>query len=601
MFKSRLLKNKGFTLVETLVSVAVFMVIATASYQAYVSLFLLINQNQYKIVALNLANEQFEIIRNLSYSDVGIPNGIPNGKIPHVQNLTRSGISFTVTTTIRNIDLPFDGQIGSSTKNDLSPADNKGVDVEVTCSTCKNFTSVKLSTTVAPKNLETASTNGALLVKVFDANGIPVANANVSIVNSTVSPNIVIEDVTDVDGLLQIVDVPPGTDAYRITVSKTGYSTDRTYLAGDVSNPTPAKSDITILVQQITQISFSIDKISTLSFTSVTPECTMVPNIDFTLVSSKTIGEGIPKYSQTLLTNGSGEYTNSSMEWGTYTVSGIDTAYDIIGINPLNAVSLGPDTVQAVSLIVSPKDVKSLLVTVKDSTTLLPLTNAFVRVTKSPSYDESKTTGRGFINQTDWSGGGGQIDLSDSTMYFTDDGYIDTSSPDGELKLKNAFGSYNPSGVLESSTIDTGSESNFYNLVWAPEDQPVISGTNSVRFQFATNATNTATTTWAYKGPDGTSATYYTNPNTEISTAHSGDRFARYKVFLGSVSTTTTPNISDVSFTVTSSCTPPGQVVFSGLSDGTYSVEVGKSGYSTTTTDVVVGSDWQESEVILSP
>lgn len=600
--KNNFLKtNRGFTLVETIVGVAVFLIIATASYQAYVSLFLLINQNQYKIVALNLANEQFEIIRNLSYSDVGIPNGIPNGKIPHVQNITRSNIPFTITTTIRNIDLPFDGQIGSSTKNDLSPADNKAVDVEVSCSSCKNFTSVKLSTTVAPKNLETASTNGALLVRVFDANGVPVSGANVHIVNTQANPDIVIDDVTDLDGLLQIVDVPPGTDAYQITVSKSGYSTERTYTPGAVGNPTPTKGDASVIIQQITQISFSIDKISSLELLSVTPECSAVANMDLNITGSKSIGVDISKFNQNISTNGSGVYTNSVMEWDSYILTGLDATYDIIGINPLNAISIEPDSTQSVSIIVAPKNPRSLLVTVKDSTTQLPLTNAYVRLTKNSSYDESFITGRGFINQTDWSGGANQLDFTDNTKYFADDTRVDTSSPDGELKLKNAFGVYNVNGMLESSTIDTGSESNFYSLVWSPSDQPVLSGIDSVKFQFATNATSSATSTWEYKGPDGTSGTYYTSPNSPLASVHNGDRFARYKIYLSTASTTSTPNISDTSFTVTSSCTPPGQVVFSDLEAGTYSLDVGKTGYSTSTLNVVIDSNWQEKEIILTP
>jgi prepilin-type N-terminal cleavage/methylation domain-containing protein len=229
--KIKKLQSRGFTLVETIVGVAVFVIVASASYQAYISLFKIINQNQYKIAALNLANEQFEIIRNLPYSDVGVPGGIPNGKIPHTQTLVRSNISFTVTTTIRNIDQPFDGQIGSTT-NDLSPADNKVVEVEVACSTCGSFTSVTLTTNVAPKNLETASTNGALVIKVFDSNGVPVSDASVHVVNAQVTPNIIIDDVTNVDGVLQIVDAPPGVDAYQITVTKSGYSTDKTYTPG---------------------------------------------------------------------------------------------------------------------------------------------------------------------------------------------------------------------------------------------------------------------------------------------------------------------------------------------------------------------------------
>jgi prepilin-type N-terminal cleavage/methylation domain-containing protein len=595
MFNS--FKKRGFTLIETVVSVGVFLVIATASYQAYLGLFTLINQNQYKIIALNLANEQFEIVRNLSYSDVGIVGGVPNGKIPHIQNLTRSNISFVVTTTIRNVDLPFDGQIGSTT-NDLSPADNKLVEVEIDCPLCKNFTPISLTTRVAPKNLETASTNGALFVKVFDSNGVPVPGADVRIVNTSVIPNILIDDVTDNDGLLQVVDAPPSTDGYQITVTKDGYSTDRTY-AVSVGNPSPTKPHATVIIQQLTQISFSIDRLSSITISSVTPECVAIPSMDFTLSGEKNIGVNIPKYSENLITNASGMYSSSGIEWDSYTITGIDGTYDIIGLNPLNPIGVGPNTNQNISMIVSPKNTNSLLITVKDGATQLPITDAEVRLTRGV-FDETQITGRGYINQTNWSGGEGQILYSDKTRYFSDDGNIDVNNPSGEIKLKNAFGEYNASGVIESSTIDTGYTSNFYNLIWKPNDQPVNAGTGSVRFQFATNATS-STTTWAYKGPDGTSSTYYTSPNSVISQVHNGDRYARYKIFLSSQSTTTTPNISDVAFTVTSSCAPGGQVIFSGLTLGTYHVEVIKDGYITAESDIDVSSSWQENEIILTP
>jgi len=590
--------KKGFTLVETLVGIAVFLVIAIASYQAYVSLFSLINLNQYKIVALNLANEQFEIIRNLPYSDVGIPAGIPNGKIPHVQNLTRSNINFIATTTIRNIDLPFDGAIGSSTKPDLSPADNKSVEVEIGCPTCKNFTPITLTTTVAPKNLETASTNGAILIKVFDSNGVPVSDASVHIVNSQISPNIVIDDVTDVDGFLQVVDAPPGTAAYQITVTKTGYSTDRTYTPGVNGNTTPTKPDATVILQQLTPISFSIDKLSTISFSAVTPSCAPISGMDFSLTGAKKIGVNIPKYTRNLITGVSGDISLSSMEWDSYTINGLDSAYDIIGLNPLNAVALNPDTNQNVSIIVASKDPRTLLVTVKDSATKLPVTDATVHVTSGGSYNVTKTTGRGFLNQTDWSGGAGQSTSSDPTKYATDDNNVEVASPAGDIKLKNVFGSYNLSGWLESSTIDTGSASNFYNLTWAPINQPV-DGNPIAKFQFATATSSDAV--WNYKGPDGTSATYYTSPNSTLSAVHSSDRYARYKVYLSTESSTSTPTVSDISFTVTSSCTPPGQVAFSDLDSGTYHIVVSKTGYTDTVVDVSVSNSWQEKEIILSP
>lgn len=598
MLFNKVNRNKGFTLVETLVGVAVFLIIATTTYQAYISLFNLINLNQYKIIALNLANEQFEIIRNLPYADVGIPSGIPNGKIPHIQNLTRSGIAFVVTTTIRNIDLPFDGTIGSTTRPDLSPADNKSVEVEVDCPTCKNFTPIFLTTTVAPKNLETASTNGAILIKVFDSNGVPLQGASVHVLNASTTPDIIIDDVTDSDGFLQIVDAPPGTSVYEITVTKSGYSTDRTYAPGGSGNPDPTKPHATVILQQLTPISFSIDRLSTLSFSSATPLCVPVGSIDFSLSGAKNIGLNLPKFSQNLVTDGSGNKILNNMEWDSYTLVGTDSSYDIVGINPLNAIILNPGTSLDASIIVAPKNSRSLLVTVKDSATQLPITDADVHVTYG-SYNVTKTTGRGFINQTDWSGGGGQSTSTDTTMYYSDDNNIDVSNPAGDIKLKDVFGTYNSNGWLESSTIDTGSASNFYNLTWSPVNQPVQTGTTSVRFQFASSTTTPET--WDFKGPDGTSATYYTSPNSTISSIHNGDRYARYKVYLSTLVTTSTPAVSDVSFTVTSSCTPPGQVIFSGLSSGTYHVEVSKTGYSTFDQDVPVTSSWQEKEVILSP
>lgn len=575
-------------MVETLVGIAVFVVISSAIYQGYVSLFNFISLNQYKIISLNLLNEQFEIIRNLPYADVGIPGGIPSGKIPHIQNITRSGISFVVTTTIRNVDLPFDGTIGGS-PNDLSPADNKLVEVEVDCPSCISFIPFSLTTTVAPKNLETASTNGALLIKVFDSNGVAVPDANVSIRNYSATTTIAIDDVTNSSGILQIVDAPPGSEAYEIIVTKPGYSMDRTYKTGSVGNPNPTKPNATVIIQQLTQISFSIDKLSTITFNSVDSSCSMVPDIDFSLKGAKQIGTNLYKYSKNLSTNGSGIYSSSTMEWDYYTVTGMDGSYDIVGINPLNPISLNPSTTQSVSLIVASKDPRSLLVTVKDSSTLLPLTGASVELTRS-DYDITKVTGRGFINQTDWS----------NNAYSYNDGNIEVSDPVGEMSLLKVFGSYNPSGIIESTTIDTGSPSNFYNIDWLPVDQPISTGTSSVKLQFATNSTITASTTWDYKGPDGTSATYYTVPSSPISSIHNGDRYARYKVYLSTSSATNTPIISDVSFTVTTSCTPPGQVAFSDLEDHTYHLTVSKAGYNTFSTDINIDSNWKEQEVILT-
>ncbi|OHA23924.1 MAG: hypothetical protein A3B11_00340 [Candidatus Taylorbacteria bacterium RIFCSPLOWO2_01_FULL_44_26] len=590
--------KKGFTLVEVIVGSAVFLVIAIGAYNAYVGLFKLVDLGQYRVLAVSLANEQFELARNMPYSDVGVQNSIPVGLIPHQQTLVRGGVTFSVTSTVRNVDLSFDGTIGG-VPNDLSPADNKLLEITVSCSDCRGMAPITLSGRVAPKNLETASTNGALFIKVFDANGQPVQGAAVHVVNVATTTTIVIDDITDDGGLLQLVDVPPGTNAYRVTVSKSGYSSDRTYPPGGADNPDPSKPDATVILQQVTQISFAIDRLGSLAFQSLTPTCQAVGDFDFSLTGSKDIGQGVPKYSSNMATNPSGLLDLGSMEWDTYVIDPIDTVYDIVGVNPLNPVTVNPSASQSVQLVLAVKNPRALLVTVKDSVTGLPLSDALVAISEDGVSSTTETTGKGYLNQTDWSGGFGQESFSNPSKYWSDDANIDNTTVAGDIRLKEVFGSYASTGTLESSTFDTGSVSNFYNFVWAPSDQPIAVGPASVRFQFASNATVTATTTWNFKGPDGTSNTFYSVPDSTIWNGHSGDRYARYKAYLATQSATNTPNISDTAFTFTSSCTPPGQTAFTGLSSGTYHMSVYKAGYSLYESDVVVSSDWQEWEVEL--
>lgn len=593
----RILARRAFTLVEVLVGAAVFSVVAIAAYNAYIGLFQLINASQNKIMALNLANEQFEIARNMPYADVGIIGGIPKGKLAHIQTVSRGGVAFTVTTTVRNLDLPFDGTIGG-TPNDLSPADNRLVDITVSCDTCRNFRPVSLTGQVAPKNLETASSNGALFIRVFDANGQPVQGASVHVVNVATTTTIVIDDVTDANGMLQLVDVPPGANAYRIEVTKDGYSTDRTYSTNDPSNPSPLKPDATVLLQQVTQVSFAIDRLSTVIIDSVGPTCSSIPNFGFALVGSKLIGANTPKFSQNMTTDGSGSLIlSNNMEWDTYTVIPTGTIYDVAGLNPLNPTTVNAGAEQHMQLIAVPRQERSVLVTVKDSATQLPISGATVTLS-GMTYSNTKTTGKGFINQTDWSGGGGQATSSDVTRYWNDDGHIDTSVP-GIISLHATFGEYDQTGMLESSTFDTGSVSNFYTLTWSPVDQPVSAGNESVRFHIAT-ATTTSPSAWNFVGPDGTASSYYTIPDAPISLIHNGDRYLRYRAYLSSISTTSTPTLTDAAFTFTSSCTPPGQVLFSGLASGSYHVRVTKEGYIDYEYDISANTAWQEVSAVMT-
>jgi hypothetical protein len=276
------------------------------------------------------------------------------------------------------------------------------------------------------------------------------------------------------------------------------------------------------------------------------------------------------------------------MEWDSYSFGNIDTTYDLVGVTPLSPVAIAPNSTQNVTLVVAPKSPDALLVTVRDKATNLPLSGASVELTKG-SYDITQMTCQGFIRQTDWSGGSGQATSTDLTKYLTSDGNVDTTTQPSNVTLKKVLGQYVSSGTLTSSSFNIGFQGTFQQILWNPSSQP--SGA-TVKMQIATNNDGG---TWNFVGPDGTSATYYTTANQNIFTT-GPIKYLRYKLYLTTSVTSTTPNVSDISFTFTSSCTPPGQVSFSGLSSGSYTMVITKSGYVTQTIPVNISTGWQSSD-----
>jgi len=579
----------GFTFVEVLVVVAVLAIVATGMFQAFVRIGTTTTSARAKMIGTFLGNELMEEARNLPYEDVGVLGGLPDGKIARTRHLTRNDLAFTITSTVRSIDDPFDGTLGSTTKPDLSSADYKLVEIEVNCDICESFSPIVLTTNIAPKAMEGSDTGGGILIKSFDANGQSVAGASVHVVSTGAT----IDDVTDYNGELTLVGLPAGLNAYGITVTKSGYTTDKTYKPNLPANPNPVKPDSTVQAGALTSIGFAIDKFSSLSFLSRTTNCAVVPNVDFHLMSSRKIGinPDLYKINGDYVTESDGVKTIAQIEWDDYVATLIDAAYDLAGTMPFSTFSLSPAITQNFYFIVEPKTPKALLVTVRDAATKLPITDATVTITNG-AYSDSKTTGRGAKLQTDWSGGGGEATSTNLTKYLSSDGNIETNSPAGDLKLAKVGSDYAASGVLTSSAFDTGAASTFYSLKLSPADQPVNAGTLPVRLQIASNNDGG---TWNYVGPDGTATTYYTSPNSTISASHSGDRYFRYKLYMNTASTTFTPTISDISFTYTTECTPSGQVFWNGLSLGPWEISASHADYLAAPAESKsLNTDWQE-------
>ena len=584
-------KSAGFSLLEVMVAIAVLSLFGLGIYSTLTLVFKIVYQSRVTILETATLSEQLETVRNLPYASVGIQNGIPAGVLPGTQVVTRDGTSFTLTTVVRNIDDPFDGLFPA----DTAPADYKLVEMSIQCTRCSQQTPVTLSTIVAPKNLEGASNNGALFINVFDSHGQPVQSANVHVVDTATNPPTVVDDVTDNLGNLHIVDAPTGTMSYNITVSKPNFSTDGTVVPSQ-QVPNPVKPPANVVSQTVTNISFSIDYLAFATFLTMDQSCNMVGNIPFTLNGAKYIGTNptVYKYSATLQTPANGSLDVNNLEWDTYFLQLATGAYSIAGTIPQIPFKLDPGVSQVVSLILAPHTPNSLLVNVKDAGTGLPLSNATVTLTGS-SYSNSLLTGVGYVRQTDWSGGPGQTLVGDNTQYFSNDGGIDDHSPAGDLKLRKVGNTYISSGVLESSTFDLGATATLQNVLFEPLSQAPQTGNGSVLLQLATSATSTPNA-WNYLGPDGTANTYYTPTSTQIFAGQATNRYFRYRVYLNTADTNFTPQLSELSFTYTTLCSPPGQSFFDNLSSGQYTLTVERNGYASSTTQINVSGDTQDTE-----
>jgi len=600
MIKEKHYFSRGVTLIELLIGIAILAILAFSIYRGLSVLLDILSGSTTRLAATTLANEEIEIIRNIAYNKVGVVGGIPVGILPSVHTKIKDKVTFNVTTVVRNIDDSFDGTLGGN-PNDLSPADYKLVELTLDCTTCVPKETFQFTARVAPRALETASTNGALFVRVIDASGEPVEGATVQITNISIQPTVNITDTTDVDGYLKIVDVPPAVQSYHIVANKTGYSSDQTY-ATSTANPNPIKLNATVALQTVTQITFSIDQVSDLAVTSVTEMCAQVPSIDFTVRGSKLIGTSpdVLKYQANHVTDGFGSKTVSNLEWDTYSIEATDPNFELAGTIPNPPLILLPNAQQTYRMVMQPQNPRSILVTVVDATNDLPIPNARVSVSNNISQF-IKTTGRGFLAQTDWSGGAGQNIFTQPDQYFEQDGNIDDAMNPGEISLiQTVPGTHALAGWLVSSIFNAGSPSNFYNITWEPQDQPPETGVDSLKFQIAT-ATTTNPLTWDFKGPDGTSGTFYTTSVSSINQIHNGDQYIRYKAYLGTASTTFSPNVSDVAITFASDCVPPGQAFFQGLNFDTYTVDVSANGYVLFNGVTTTNFNWQEYRILLNP
>ncbi len=584
--------KKGFGLIEVLVGTAVFLIFAVGIYSGVRYIFKVIYLSRLRVIETGILNEQMELVRNLSYYNVGIVNGSPSGTLQRVVTTTIDGIDFTITRTVRAIDHEFDGTLGGD-PNDISPVDYKYVQVEIICDHCGQNNSLTMGTYISSQYLEGDPDHGGLFVEVYDAEGNPVRGATVRVLATSTDPTIDLYETTNNDGFVALLDLGEGMSAYHVTVTKDGYITDGTTVPS-AEVPDPVKPPASVEAQEMTKRSFEIDQAASISVNTINTLCQAVSGVDVNVYGTELIGT-VPDVLlvNDLFTTGAGAYLLEDLKWDYYDFA--VGSHDLVGTIPAPPLRLYPGSNMDVDLVVGPASIRSFVVVLLDNTTGEPISGATVEITAIGEY-ESGMTGVGFINQTDWSGGSGQLNMVDQTRYYADDGNIEVNNPAGDIKLENYGGVYAAGGVLESSIYDLGVSVDFVDLSWRPYNQPTESGTTSLRFQIATGDAS-GTSTWKYLGPDGTSSTYYNKFEYDISDVHDGDRYMRYKVYLSTDDTDHTPILSELNINYSEGCVPPGQVYFPDIKNKEYTITATHADYDVASESVYVDKD--ESIVVI--
>jgi len=421
--------QKGQTLIGILISLALLVILAQALFTLTNTSYQLVGFNRSRIAARHLAQEKIELIRNLPYDLVGTVGGIPSGTLSQSETVNRNGLTYTIRTSVVYIDDPFD----NTAPLDLLPVDYKRVRVDVSWDglTPSRNGPIVLATDIAPQGIETTAGGGTLSILVFDANAEPVPQADVTIQASGVTPAIDLELQTNDNGRIILPGAPICTACYSISVTKEGFSSDKTYTTTEVTNPTRPLQ--TILEGAVTEISFAIDQTSTLTITTLTDResgFSVRPNTPFFLRGEKIIGTDIDdlpvyKYSEYFTTDELGSLEVPDLEWDNYDIILLEAdTITLAGSNPLLPYSLLPNVDESLSVALADKSLHSLLAIYTNGTD--PVASVSATLSLTPDFTESKFTGG--TNDPDYGQVFfGNLNPTSYTLSATASGYVNSS------------------------------------------------------------------------------------------------------------------------------------------------------------------------------
>ncbi len=210
--------DEGFTIVEVMVAMSVFAILATAFAATLSASLQSLASSRARTQAEQLASSQLEEMRRVAYDDLGTVGGNPIGIVSPTKTVTSGNQTLTVGTKISYVNdkVPTAKETG---------ADYKSVVVTVTSETATVL--AKESTLIAPPN-QASQTDGLMKVQVTDyVQNTVIPGATVTL---GTGPDAPISDTTDANGKVAFAALTPtpatGTKStYTLAVSAAGYQT----------------------------------------------------------------------------------------------------------------------------------------------------------------------------------------------------------------------------------------------------------------------------------------------------------------------------------------------------------------------------------------
>lgn len=290
----------GFSLIEVLVSIMVLAIVAGGLAAGLTATSSMLGRSKADAIATKLASSEIEVVRRMSYDDVGTVGGNPPGDLVADRNVTRDSAGFRVQNRVVYVDNAAPG--ASQTRIDY-----KSVQTIVT-PLAAGSKSITETTLVAPPTYASIAGKSAITVSTTDKiTGAAIAGSAITV---TGGPSPTVTDVTDATGNAVIAGLTPNStpsQLYTAAISKPGYVV--TNPAGDLDENLIAAETFPIAALLVKPVRLEVSLLQGVTAVPIT-EAATVKITSPTGVVSTLVGTGVFGF-DAQIPNASTDYTLS--------------------------------------------------------------------------------------------------------------------------------------------------------------------------------------------------------------------------------------------------------------------------------------------------